>query len=103
MMSFNGRNLRSVAVMDNHSIHHVSEVVEHFRQAGVVVLFLPAYSSDLNPMEEAFSFVKSYLRKHDVLQVIPDPKVIIKAGFNAITAQHCISWISHSGYYSCMQ
>ena len=104
MMTFNESNPRSVAVMDNLSVHHVREVVEHFRQAGVVVLFLPAYSPDLNPMEEAFSFVKSYLRKHDdVLQVIPDPKVIIKAAFNAINAQHCKSWISHSGYYSCMQ
>ena len=99
MMPFNGSNPRSVAVMDNLSVHHVREVQEYFRQAGVVLLFLPAYSPDLNPMEEAFSFIKSYLRKHDeLLQVIPDPKIVIKAAFQAITAEHCESWITHSGY-----
>ena len=50
MMPFNGSNPRSVAVMDNLSVHHVHEVEEHFRQAGIVLLFLPAYSPDLNPM-----------------------------------------------------
>ena len=62
------------------------------------------YSSCL-PMEEAFSFIKSYLRKHDcLLQLIPYPLVIIKAAFDAITTEHCKSWITHSGYYyTCTQ
>lgn len=99
MMPFNGSNPRSVAAMDNLSVHDVRKVQKHFRQAGVVLLFLPAYSPDLNPMEEAFSFIKSYLRKHDeLLQVILDPKIVIKAAFQAITAEHCESWITHSGY-----
>ena len=68
------QSYRSIAVMDNLSVHHVHEVEEHFRQAGIVLLFLPAYSPDLNPMEETFSFIKSYLRKHDcLLQLIPHP------------------------------
>ena len=101
MMPFNGSNPRSVAVMDNLSVHHVHEVEEHFHQAGILLLFLPAYSPDLNPMEEAFSFIKNYLRKHDdLLQVIPDPTVVIKAAFHAITPEHCKSWITHSGYYN---
>lgn len=86
MMPFNGSNPRSVAVMDNLIVHHVCEVEEHFRQAGVVLLFLPTYSPDLNPMEEAFSCIKSYLRKHDsLLQAIPDPAIVIKEAFSAIT------------------
>lgn len=46
MMPFNGINPRSVAVMDNLSVHHVHEVQECFREAGIVLLFLPAYSPD---------------------------------------------------------
>lgn len=63
MMVFGGINPRSVAVMDNLSVHHVQEGLDLFHQAGILVLFLPPYSPDLNPMEEAFSYVKSYLRK----------------------------------------
>jgi len=33
--------------------------------AGILVLFLPPYSPVLNPAEEAFSYIKSYLKKHD--------------------------------------
>jgi len=55
-MPFNGSNPRSIAVMDNLRIHHVHEV-EHFHQAGILLLFLPAYGPDFNPMEEAFNFI----------------------------------------------
>ena len=54
---------RAVAVMDNLSVYYDHEIEEHFSDAGIVLLFLPAYSSDLNPMEEAFN--KCYFRKHD--------------------------------------
>ena len=36
-------------------------------QAGILAFSLPPYSPDLNPIEEAFNYVKSCLRKHDVL------------------------------------
>ena len=59
MMVFDGINPRSVAVMDNLSVHHVQEVLDLFHLAGILVLFLTPYSPDLNPMEEASSYVKS--------------------------------------------
>jgi len=62
MMSFNGTNARSIAIMDNLSVHHVREVLDLFQQAGILVMFLPPYSPDVNPIEEAFSCIKSYLR-----------------------------------------
>ena len=81
MMAFNGTNPRSIVIMDNCSVHHVEEVTELLRQAGIVVLFLPPYSPDLtpledlnpleplNPLEEAFGYVKGYLRKHELFQI----------------------------------
>ena len=105
MMAFNGTNPRSIAMMDNLSVHHVREVLDLFHQAGILVLFLPPYSPDLNPMEEAFSYVKSYLRKHDeLLRTVSYQHVqdIIRTAFLSITATHCkSSWIYHSGYNTC--
>ena len=72
MLPFDGINPHSIAIMDNCSVHHVQEVKQLFKDAGILLLFLPPYSLDLNPIEETFSFVKSYLRKHDeLLQAIP--------------------------------
>ena len=39
MQEYDGMASRSIVIMDNLSVHHVPEVVEHFRQACIVVLF----------------------------------------------------------------
>ena len=59
LMPFNGSNPRSIVVMDNAAIHHVDHIVDTFEQLGVLIHFLPPYSPDFNPIEEAFSKVKS--------------------------------------------
>ena len=58
MLPIDGSSPRSVAVMDNCSIHHADSVKELFRQVGVLLIFLPPYSPDLNPIELAFAKVK---------------------------------------------
>ena len=74
MLPFDGNNPRSIAVLDNCSIHHVQSVVELFRVAGILMLWLPPYGQDFNPAENAFSKVKYYLKEHDeILQVVIDP------------------------------
>lgn len=57
--------------MDNCSVHHVPEVKGMFMNVGIPVFFLPPYSPDYNPIEEMFSYVKTYLRRHDTQSVIP--------------------------------
>ena len=99
MLPFDGENCRSIVVLDNCSIHHVSEVEDLFKQAGILVLFLAPYSPDLNPAEELFSYIKYYLKAHDeVLQVMDDPVPLIQGAFESVTADMCTSWIRHSGY-----
>ena len=89
----------SVLLMDNCSIHHIQPIKELAKQHGIILLYLPPYSPDYNPIEEAFSYIKNYLRKHDeLMQVIPDPVVLIKAAFHSITSDHITSWVSHAGY-----
>ena len=67
MNTFDGTAPKSIAVMDNCSIHHVSSVKQLFNDAGILLLFLPPYSPDYNPIEELFSYVKHYLKEHDQL------------------------------------
>ena len=99
LQPFDGSSPNSILIMDNCSIHHISKVKELARQSGIVLLFLPPYSPDLNPVEEAFSYIKNYLRKHDqLLQVISDPTDVIQAAIDSITPDHCNGWINHSGY-----
>jgi transposase len=50
-------------VMDNLSSHKVAGVREAIEAAGARVLYLPSYSPDLNPIENAFSKIKALLRK----------------------------------------
>ena len=99
MMQFDGYNPRSIAIMDNLAVHRVAEILALFCDMGILVLFLPPYSPDLNPLEECFSFVKSYLKRHtELLQVIPDASCIIKSAFDSVTHQQCEGWIHNSGY-----
>lgn len=99
MLPFDGSNKRSIAILDNCSIHHISEVVEEFRRAGILVIFLPPYSPDYMPIELCFSYIKYYLKSHDeILQAIRDPKVIIKSAFDSVTKEQCNNWITRCGY-----
>jgi len=52
-----------IVVMDNLSVHKSKRVEKLIEEAGATLLFLPPYSPDFNPMEQAFSKVKNALRK----------------------------------------
>ncbi len=52
-----------VVVMDNLSAHKGERIKELIEERDCELLFLPPYSPDLNPIEEAFSKVKGFLRR----------------------------------------
>ena len=100
MTPFDGISPRSIVIMDNCSIHHVSEIKTLLDSVGIPLFFLPPYSPDFNPIEETFSYVKSYLREHDeLLQSISNPSSVLESAFHSITPHHCTQWITHSGYF----
>ena len=71
MEPFDGTAKKSIAIMDNCSIHHTGEVQQ---ENGILLMYLPPYSPDLNPIEETFSYIKYYLKDHDQeLQSVTDP------------------------------
>ena len=66
LMPFSGQNLHSqnphsVVILDNCSIHHVQPVVRMI-QVGALVHFLPSYSPDYNPIEQAFCKAKKEMQ-----------------------------------------
>ena len=54
---------RSVIVLDNASPHDKHRIYALAQLRGIIVLFLPPYSYDFNPIELAFHSCKEYLRK----------------------------------------
>jgi transposase len=76
--------------MDNLSPHKNAETLSLIQQLGAEVLFLPAYSPDLNPTEKMWSKLKELLRS---AQARSQPSLIqaIGSALEAITAQDAIN------------
>jgi DDE superfamily endonuclease len=73
--------------------------------SGVKVYYLPPYSPDFNPIEEAFSYIKSYLRRHGtVFRNAIDRKdkhdvlLFLHEAMASITPTHAQGWMAHSRY-----
>ena len=100
MLPFDGRNPKSIAVLDNCSIHHVHPVTQLFKDSGILTLFLPPYSPDLMPIEKTFTYIKYYLKEHDddLWQTMTDPMVLVQAAFDSVTSSHSDGWITSCGY-----
>lgn len=84
-------------VMDNLSAHKVPETVRLIEQVGARVLFLPAYSRDLNPIEKMWSKVKEALRSAKA-RTEEALWAAIAAALASVTAQDAIGWFASCGY-----
>ena len=58
-----------IVIMDNLGSHKGQAVRQLIRAAGAKLFFLPRYSPDLNPIEQAFSKLKTLLRKADARSI----------------------------------
>jgi hypothetical protein len=90
--------------MDNAAIHRVDGVREMIEAHGSCLIYLPAYSPDLNPIEEAFSSIKAWLRGHRdyVLDEIEgdggDPYRVIWDAIYSVTPEDAYGWFQHCEY-----
>jgi transposase len=50
--------------MDNASFHHTDGILQMCEDAGVILLYLPPYSPDLNPIEEFFAELKAFIKRN---------------------------------------
>lgn len=86
-----------IVVMDNLGAHKTERVRELIEERGCELWFLPAYSPDLNPIEEAFSKVKGRLRK----AAARTREALVEAmgeALSAVTSQDAHGWFAHCGY-----
>ncbi len=86
-----------VVVMDNLAAHKGEEVRELIEGRGCEVLFLPPYSPDLNPIEEAFSKIKGLLRKAEGRTRGALVEAIGRA-LDEVTAGDARGFFGHCGY-----
>ena len=86
-----------VVVLDNLAAHKRVEVRELIEQAGCVLIFLPPYSPDLNPIEMAISKLKALLRKAKK-RTFADLQAFLFSALGAFTPQECANFIAHCGY-----
>jgi transposase len=86
-----------IVVMDNLASHKVAGVKKAIERAGATLRYLPAYSPDLNPIEQAFAKLKAALRKAAARTF----ETLIEAITNALTSftsQECTNYLANSGY-----
>ncbi|GHO54475.1 hypothetical protein KSB_29500 [Ktedonobacter robiniae] len=86
-----------IAVMDNLSSHAGEKVRQALSARGCQLLFLPSYSPDLSPIEEAFSKLKAFLRRVGARP----PEALQEAIGQAllpITIQDAHGWFGYCGY-----
>jgi len=86
-----------VVVMDNLSSHKAARVRELIEERGCELMYLPPYSPDLNPIEEAFAKLKALLRRAGART----REALIEAmgrALEAVTASDTRGFFEHRGY-----
>ena len=88
-----------VVVLDGLGAHRTEKVEELIEGRGADLVFLPSYSPDLNPIEEAFSKIKNLVRKEG--QRVREALVeAIGRALAAVTPEDAAGWFAHAGYRS---
>jgi transposase len=88
-----------VVIMDNLSSHKRQAIRAAIRAAGALLLFLPAYSPDLNPIEKVFAKIKALLRKADA-RSIEDVDAALGALLDEVKPDECANYLIAAGYRS---
>jgi transposase len=88
-----------IVVMDNLGAHRPKRVRELVEQQGCKLLYLPAYSPDYNPIEQACAKIENILRKASART----KETLVEAigvALSAVTAADARSFFEHAGYRS---
>jgi transposase len=97
MVGGGGRDVMTSIARNGISAHKGERVRELIEERGCELLYLPPYSPDLNPIEEAFSKVKRILRKAEsrTREALVEA---IGAAVSAVTAKDARGFFEHCGY-----
>jgi transposase len=86
-----------IVIMDNLPAHKPARVRELIEGRGCELIYLPAYSPDLNPIEEAFSKIKAMVRRVGARtkEALVDA---LGEALSAVSAQDAQGYFEHAGY-----
>ncbi|MGI4869850.1 MAG: transposase [Janthinobacterium lividum] len=87
-----------VVVLDNLGVHHMDGMAERVAAYGTRLLFLPPYSPDFNPIELAWSKLKTALRTAQARTRQALSEALTQA-CNWITKTNAQNWFAHCGYH----
>ena len=92
-------NPGDIVILDNLASHKGRPVRQAIRGAGAKLWFLPSYSPDLNPIEQAFAKIKHWMR--DAQKRSPeDASKHLGQLIGNIQPQECLNYIQSAGYAS---
>jgi transposase len=93
-----------IVFMDNASVHKVNGLEEAIEARGAIPFFLPAYSPDLNPIEQLFAKLKALLRKiaaytlKNAAFTVRSLCKSIASCLKQISRAECTAYLANSGY-----
>jgi len=87
-----------VVVLDKLVAHRTEKVKDLIEERGADLVFLPSYSPDMNPIEEAFSKIKQLVRKAGA-RVREALVEAIGRALTAVTIEDAAGWFAHAGYW----
>ena len=87
-----------LVVMDNLSSHKVAGIREAIEAAGAQLAYLPAYSPDLNPIEQVFAKLKAVLRAK-AIRTVDALWTALGEISDAITPTEAANYLRNSGYF----
>ena len=88
-----------VVILDNLAAHKSEKAARCLQQRGAWLLFLPAYSPDLNPIEQAFAKIKAHLRKAEARTLDALWRTLGDI-CNLFEPQECWNYLKAAGYAS---
>lgn len=86
-----------IVVMDNLSVHKDKRVAPLIAGARCRLVYLPAYSPDFTPIEQAFSKIKTFLRRVEA-RTREALESAITAALGMVTAGDAAGWFTACGY-----
>jgi transposase len=86
-----------IVIMDNLASHKVAGVRDAIEATGATLLYLPPYSPDLNPIEQAFAKMKALLRKA-AARSIEALWNVIGSLIRTFSPSECANYLANSGY-----
>lgn len=84
-------------IMDNLRVHKVLGVRQAIKARGASLLYLPPYSPDLNPIEQAFAKLKALLRS-EAARKIDALWPTVGRLLDRFTPAKCANYLAHAGY-----